>query len=351
MLRTATSSCLAILTALAALSCKDTSAPTTKPIPEPPASATTTASKESKPADANAAQHANAGHATPGPISPPAVDATTPANYPGLHNVVTYHAGLYSGAAPEGDDGFESLQELGVRTIISVDGTEPDVEDAKAHGIRYVHLPVGYDGVSAERTLEIARAIHDLPGPVYLHCHHGKHRSASALGAAAVTLGYLTPEQATARMKVSGTAENYKGLYKCVADATPADAAKLNTASNAFPSVSKTSGFTQTMVVVDEHFDSIKAVEKAKWTVPSDHPDLVPTAVAGELHNLFRGLESDPDVKARPEDFKQWLRDSATQAQTLEAELAKPTPSGEVLAAQFKLMSQTCKQCHAKYRD
>ncbi len=348
MLRTATPYCLAILTVLAAVSCKDTSAPATKPVPTP----TTAASKDSKPAGATAAPSAsNAGHAASRPLTPPAVDATAPVNYPGLHNVVTYSEGLYSGSVPEGDEGFESLNELGVRTIISVDGMAPDVADAEAHGIRYVHLPVGYNGVSPERTLEIARAIHDLPGPVYLHCHHGKHRSAGALGAAAVTLGYLTPKQATTRMRVSGTAENYKGLFKCVADAMPADAAKLNTASNAFPSISKPSGFTQTMVVVDEHFDSIKAVEEAQWTVPTDHPDLVPTAVAGELHNLFRGLDDDPEVKARPEDFKNWLKDAAEQAQALESELAKPTPSVEVLAAQFKLLNQSCKQCHAKYRD
>jgi cytochrome c556 len=289
--------------------------------------------------------------ATAGRIAPPAADATQPADFPGAHNVVAYYAGLYGGSVPDGEVGFETLEKLGVRTIISVDGSAPDVELAKAHGMRYVHLPVGYKGVSAERTLEIARVIHDLPGPVYLHCHHGKHRSAGALGAAAVTLGYLTPEQAAARMKVSGTAENYRGLYKCVADATPADAARLSTASSAFPSISKISGFTQTMVVVDEQFDYIKAIEKAKWTVPSDHPDLVPTAVAGELHDLLRGLQEDPDVTARPDDFKQWLKDSAAQALAIEDELSKPAPSGEALAAQFKLLNQSCKQCHAKYRD
>lgn len=291
-------------------------------------------------------------HPSPAPaLTPPALDATAPANYAGLHNVVTYHDGLYSGSVPEGEAGFETLKAMGVVTIISVDGATPEVETARALGMRYVHLPVGYDGVSPERTLELARAIHDLPGPIYVHCHHGKHRSAGATGAAAVTLGYLTPEAATARMKVSGTAPNYKGLYACVADARPVDAAKLSTVSNAFPEVTKLSGFVETMVVVDEEFDHLKAIEKAKWVAPADHPDLVPSATAARLENMFRQLEGDPEVIAQTDEFKRWIQESAAQAQAIEDGLKKNPPALETVAAQFNLLGQGCKQCHAKYRD
>src|SRR5688572_7297898 len=72
-------------------------------------------------------------------IPPPAVDAPAAADLPGLHNVVAYHAGLYSGAVPEGAEGFETLAAMGVRTILSVDGAAPEVEEAKRHGLRYVH--------------------------------------------------------------------------------------------------------------------------------------------------------------------------------------------------------------------
>ncbi len=341
-----------VLAALLPLACKDTRPPSpeiappavAKPIPQPAALGLESSNAHGATSAAGDDVHAVA-------VAAPAADATKPVDFPGLHNVVTYVAGMYSGSVPDGDAGFASLRELGVRTILSVDGSPPDVARAQAHGMRYVHLPVGYNGVRPERTLEIARAIHDLGGPVYVHCHHGKHRSAGALGAAAVTLGLLTPDEATARMKVSGTAENYKGLYQCVADATPADAARLATASDAFPAVSKTSGFTQTMVAVDEEFDSLKAIEKAQWGAPADHPDLVPIAVAARLENLFRGLEADADVKSRPEDFQRWIHDSTAQSKAIEIELEKAAPSGEALAEQFKKLGQTCKQCHAKYRD
>jgi protein tyrosine phosphatase (PTP) superfamily phosphohydrolase (DUF442 family) len=94
----------------------------------------------------------------------------------GLHNVFPITDKFYSGSCPEGEAGFGSLRALGVRTVISVDGARPDVELARKHGLRYVHLPIGYDGVPRQQALRIARAVRDLPGPVYLHCHHGKHR-------------------------------------------------------------------------------------------------------------------------------------------------------------------------------
>ena len=284
-------------------------------------------------------------------LPPPPVDAAKPTDVPGLHNVVAYHEGLYSGSVPEGDEGFESLAAMGVRTIISVDGAAPDVAEAKKHGMRYVHLPIGYGGFSKQRELEIARAIRDLPGPTYIHCHHGKHRSAGAAGAAAVALGYISPEEAVARMKVSGTAPNYKGLYKCAEQATPVSKAELDRASADFPEVSRTSGLIDMMVEIDEVFDHLKAVEKAGWAPPKDHPDLVPLAEASRLESLLRGLRDDADVKSKPAEFHDWLKQAADRVQTLEDQLTASPVAADKLSATFKLINADCKQCHAKYRD
>ncbi|MDZ4772551.1 MAG: cytochrome c [Planctomycetota bacterium] len=285
------------------------------------------------------------------PITPPALDATKAADFDGVHNVVAFHDGFYSGSVPEGDEGFETLRRMGIRTVISVDGAEPEVDRASAYGMRYVHLPISYNGISEERTLEIARAVRDLPHPVYIHCHHGKHRSAGAAGAAAVTLGYSTPEAATSRMKVSGTAPNYTGLYQCVSVAKVTDAAVLDRADNSFPSVTKTPGFVQAMVHVDEEFDHLKAIEKAGWKVPQDHPDLVPVAVAGRLENLFRDLGQDKTILSKPADFHDMMNASHASAKVIESELSKPSPSADILAKEFKALTQDCKQCHTKYRD
>src|SRR3712207_7739670 len=62
-------------------------------------------------------------------------------------------------------------------TVISVDGARPDVELARKYGLRYVHLPIGYDDVTENEGRAIAKAITELPGPFYIHCHHGDRKS------------------------------------------------------------------------------------------------------------------------------------------------------------------------------
>lgn len=283
-------------------------------------------------------------------IALPSVASDKPTELPGLHNVVAYTPTLLSGAQPDGPKAFETLANMGVRTIISVDGGRPDVDSASAFGIRYVHLPIGYDGIDETRKLELARAVAELEGPIYLHCHHGKHRSAGAAAAVAVSLGQLDNATATARMKVSGTAANYKGLWACASDTRPVAKSELAKASNAFPSVWKTSGLIDGMVAIDASNDELKVIEKASWGVPTTHPDLVPTSVAGNLEGQLRGLLDDPETLAKPQEFCDLLVASAEAAAALESGLAaKKTP--EELSGLFKGVAQSCKDCHSKYRD
>lgn len=285
------------------------------------------------------------------PIAPPSAQAQEPVDYDGIHNVVTFVPGVYSGSVPEGDAGFETLARMGVKTIISVDGAVPDVERARAHGLRYVHLPISYGGIEPERQREIARAIRDLEGPFYVHCHHGKHRSAGAAASAAVLLGKLTPDEAIARMKVSGTSPSYKGLYNCVATATAATEDQLRSASNAFPEVTQPSGLVDSMVAIDETMEHLRAIEKAGWKVPSSHPDLVPAAEAGKLADLLRNLQDDAQVKTLPDDFTAMLRRDAAKASELEEAIVQGTASPDQLSASLRAITQSCKECHTKYRD
>ncbi len=283
-------------------------------------------------------------------VPPPDLTAEKPVDLPGLHNVVAYAPGVYSGSVPEGDAGFETLANMGIRTILSVDGAAPEAEEAEERGLRYVHLPVTYGGIDAERRLEIARAVRDLPGPVYIHCHHGKHRSAAAAAAASVELGLLDNDAALARMKVSGTAPSYTGLYLCATETRRLSDAEISRASNDFPSRWKTSGMVDSMVAIDEANDQLKALEKAGWTVPKDHPDLVPGAVAGNLENLLRALTSDHESLSKPEEFRDLLKASADAAQKLEDGVVNKVTTDE-LAARMKAVADSCKKCHTKYRD
>jgi hypothetical protein len=288
----------------------------------------------------------------------PRVEASAPLDAPGLHNVVAFAPDVLSGSVPEGDAGFDSLKGWGVLTIISVDGAVPDVERAKSRGMRYVHLPIGYHGFDEARKLELARAVHDLPRPVYIHCHHGKHRSAGAAGTIAVTLGWMTPEQAVARMKVAGTAPSYPGLYRCTQDAVKVADAAISGARADFPEVARPAGLVKGMVEIDLTWDNLKAAQRAGWTVPADHPDLVPAAEAGRLAETFRPLCDDALVKGKPTEFQALMARSAEQARSLEELLAtlpvgaRPSPEvAERLNAVALQIAATCKACHSAYRD
>lgn len=286
-------------------------------------------------------------------IPMPTLMDVQPREYPGIHNAVAYHEGYVSGSVPEGDAGFDSLAAMGVKTIISVDGAEPDVHRAKARGMKYIHLPIGYNGFDEQRKLQLVRATRDAMkhGPVYIHCHHGRHRSAGAAAAIVASLGWATPEQGLERMRVSGTAANYKGLWACATNATVLPASLINNVPGDFPSVWKPTGFVKGMVEMDHVYDLLKAAEKAGWTTPTDHPDLIPAAEAGRLADLFRVLTETEYVAGKRADFAAVMREGESASRILEDMIVAGEQDATKLSAQFRRISASCKDCHAKYRD
>ncbi len=286
-------------------------------------------------------------------VAQPQLSDAAPRNYPGIHNAVAYHPGFVSGSAPEGAEGFATLRAMGVKTVISVDGAAPDAALAQTYGLRYVHLPIGYNGFDEARKAELVRATRDAmrDGPVYIHCHHGKHRSAGAAAAVAASMGWMTPQEAVARMKVSGTAPDYKGLYACAAGAQVMSAAAIDLVPANFPAVAAPEGFVKSMVQVDEAMESLKAIQKASWGVPADHPDLVPVAVAGQLADLLRVLPAGDRAHRQGTEFALALQQCADLAQHLEDALAAKPMDPQRVEAQFKALNTSCKDCHARFRD
>jgi len=297
------------------------------------------------------------------PPPPPSLqqgpEAAKPAEYPGLHNVVAYGpaagAGnmLLSGSAPESDEAFAALEKLGIKTIISVDGAVPEVELAKAHGIRYVHLPIGYDGFDDARKAELVRAARDLPKPIYIHCHHGKHRSAGAAATIAISLGWLTNAEAEARMKVSGTSAGYKGLWACAENASAMPAGAIDAARADFPQISPPASMVKAMVAIDKSLEQLRIVEKNAWAVPADHTDLVPVAEAGKIADLLRILDKDAHIEkvdeAKRADFRALLARGSAAATSLEDALSRHDAAA--IAPAMKALEASCKSCHLRYRD
>ncbi|MEY3232186.1 MAG: hypothetical protein RL689_2275, partial [Planctomycetota bacterium] len=239
------------------------------------------------------------------------------------------------------------------KTVISVDGGAPDIAAAKAAGIRSIHLPMGYDGCEASRVLELTRATRDSMerGGVYIHCHHGKHRSPAAAAAVAVSMGWMTTGQAIDRMKFSGTAANYTGLFDDVAACSVLPASAIDTVSPDFPEVCMPKGMVKGMVEIDMVFDHIKEIQKAGWKTPPAHPDLVPAAEAGRLADLFRTLADDEESTRHGPEFVAIMKTSHGYAQRLEDLIVAGDGSPEAMGSLVKSLAADCKACHATYRD
>jgi hypothetical protein len=272
----------------------------------------------------------------------------------GLHNVFRISGNLYSGNGPESDVSFLSLQKLGVKTAISVDGAPPDLERAKKVGIRYVHIPIGYDGVHQDKAFQIAKAIHDLPGPFYIHCHHGKHRGPAA---AAVAMLCADPncqiKDALAVMQQAGTDPRYKGLFQSVQNLKRPSSQEIAKSTASLPEVVKPAGTQQAMIAIDHTSDRLKSSQAAGWKQSPDHPDVEPAHEALQLVEAFMELRRLPAIEQRPEAFRTLLDEGLAGAQDLERILraAKTTPVKEAADTAYRRVNVNCTQCHTTYRD
>jgi protein tyrosine phosphatase (PTP) superfamily phosphohydrolase (DUF442 family) len=279
-----------------------------------------------------------------------------PVDLPGLHNVIHVSDRLISGGSPEGDAGFESLKMLGIRTILSVDGARPDLVRAKKFGMRYVHLPIGYDGVSQEQALKLAKAVRDLSAPIYIHCHHGKHRSPGAAAAIQMCLDdKCTVAQAVDIMKRAGTDPRYAGLYTAPKELKRPTSEELSKVKVEFPEAAEIPAVAKAMVDIDHRWEHLTLIKKAGWKVPKDHPDLDPPHEALQLMEHYREMARLPSVQKRPADFKVWLKEGEDAAAALEAALRKATKQKDakfhLVEKAFEQSRKACTQCHAKYRD
>ncbi len=286
---------------------------------------------------------------------PTQTQSPQPIEKPGLHNVHRITGWLLSGSSPDGTEGFRSLKELGVKTIISVDGGRPEVLIAKELGLRYVHIPIGYDGIPRDKLLQLAKAAQELPRPIYLHCHHGKHRGPAAAAAIHVCLDErCTINQALTEMKTFGTDPKYRGLFETIKRLERPTAEQLKGVPSEFPETAQVASFVERMVEIDATWDHLKAIRGAGWKVPADNPDLDPAQEALHLVEHYREAARLPDHAGRSAAFQELLKSAEADATRLEQELraaAKRPLNPANLEPFFKRSESACTKCHMQFRD
>jgi protein tyrosine phosphatase (PTP) superfamily phosphohydrolase (DUF442 family) len=139
----------------------------------------------------------------------------------GVKNVYRLSPRIITGGQPDAETGFAELQKLGVKTIVSVTDATPDEEAAKRYGMKYMHVPMDYEGVSPEQREKILGAATETSEPVYIHCNSGRNRGATAAAICLIGVEEKSNEEAISWMKTRGVDEEKQNLYEAVRNYNP----------------------------------------------------------------------------------------------------------------------------------
>lgn len=136
------------------------------------------------PAVVLAATHAS--HSAPPPI---------PIRVEDTRNCYRLSPELYRSGQP-GDDGFEALEKLGIKSILNLREYHTDADNAKHTGLRLYHIKLAAGKVTREELMACLLAISNAPKPILVHCWHGSDRTGIVCAAYRIVMQGWTPEQA-----------------------------------------------------------------------------------------------------------------------------------------------------------
>lgn len=266
----------------------------------------------------------------------------------GLHHHHRWSPRIGQGAEPHGEVAFANLRALGYDTVLSVDGARPDVDAAERHGLRYVHVPIGYDGIEEGQALQIVKAVQESRTGTYVHCHHGRHRGPAGAMVARIALDGISNEEAVEELKVSGCSPKYAGLYRDVEAFRKPTVEALATVTELHSFVAP-EGLVAAMADVSRRMENMKMVREAAWQVPPSNPDVSPTHEATLVWEGLREMQRLDEAQGYGDDFLGLLAGSEAQARQMEAALLEH--AAERAEAAYNGLLETCNTCHTKYRN
>lgn len=264
---------------------------------------------------------------------------------PRIDNFLKITDRIYTGGEPQQESVFADLAALGIRTLVSVDGARPDIDLAHKHALRYVHIPIGYDGIDAEAGLSLARLARDAEAPFYIHCHHGKHRGPAAAAVIGLTTGEVDQDSARDILERAGTGKEYVGLWKAVEGyEVPAKGTELPD----LVEVAELDSLVVAMDQIERAFDNLELCREAGWSSPPSHPDLIPHHQALLLKEGFR--ESIRHLSEKT-DLQFFHLISAAESATQQVQDALAANELESATRSIRELSRSCTQCHEQFRN
>src|SRR5262249_28177097 len=154
--------------------------------------------------------------------------------------------------------------------------------------------------------------------PIYIHCHHGKHRGPAAAAVACVAARSIRGQDALQVLELAGTGKEYPGLWRDVAACT---APLSEEKSPELVEVAEVDSLTAAMAGAERHWDNVKLCRDAGWTTPAAHPDLTPAQTALLLREAFHEANRTIPADRFDAQFREWLGEAESLATKVEENL------------------------------
>src|SRR6185295_8830789 len=147
----------------------------------------------------------------------------------------------------------------------------------------------------------LAKAVRDLPGPIYIECNSGKHRSVPSAAVASILLGDMTSLQGALALQTAGTSPGYSGMFAAVQSATKVSKEVLDALTVNFTARAEVPRLPKTMVEIEKTWRRIEAAQALNWKVPDTRKDLKVEEDLLHMIDLFMQASawdemSDPDT-------------------------------------------------------
>jgi protein tyrosine phosphatase (PTP) superfamily phosphohydrolase (DUF442 family) len=268
----------------------------------------------------------------------------------GLSNFYQLNDRVFSGSSPNSDAALASLTNLGIKTIISVEGTKPDVEAARKFGLRYVHLPIGYSGLSTEQANRIVKAAASLPGPVYVHCQYGWQRGPTGAALICQGLDGWNPQQATAWLTVADKTSNYTGLFLTVQNFRAPAPAVLGNLPEDFPETTEVTDLAKEMVQFQEHYKTLRQFRQAGFQKLPAHSELTAADEARIFLAQIQDLQKSALISKYDSNFHTRLADTEIIAKMFQENLLASPRDTNALDMNLRQFNVNCVNCHRDYR-
>jgi len=134
---------------------------------------------------------------------------------PGLENVAVVAPAIYRGSAPAAA-GLDSLQKLGIRTVINLrhyHGTSEE-QGCRERGIGYVRIVLESSDAPKDDDVRLFLQVVTDPArqPVYVHCWRGKDRTGVMVAAFRMAVQGWTRDEALREMDEFGFYRGWRDL-------------------------------------------------------------------------------------------------------------------------------------------